>query len=102
MDACIATVVVFLPEDHEPADWAEASLINRPFLSFKSLWPPIPPMRKRPALAAIIFRNSRRLTVISVSNTFPIKEISNPIILCTENFISTILETQRKSEKEDE
>lgn len=71
----MATVGAFLPEAHEPADWPEASFVDAAFLLFKSSRPPRLLKMKPHAHAAIIFKNSRRLIDMVVSNAINIKKV---------------------------
>jgi hypothetical protein len=66
------------PEVHEPAVWAETSLITPVFL-FKRLRPPIVPKTKTLAPAPIIFKNSRRVTVTVITSALDIKEVPNVV-----------------------
>lgn len=79
-EACIAIVVVFWPNFHEPAVCASASLIAVVadrlllFLLFRRPKPERLPKTKTLALARIIFRKSRRLTATIIASTLNIKE----------------------------
>jgi hypothetical protein len=76
----MATVVVFVPEDHEPAVWAEASSTAcLALLLFKRPSPPILPKTKIPAPAPINFKKSRRVNATLITVTLDIKEVSSSL-----------------------